>query len=195
MMDQKSPFETQSVSEWLFTQTLCCLQEAAKHGSMCPTLMLTGLPESKYTQQDVATLVWPYLFKQNLHSLYYNVIVLPLQRRVTIETDQSKWWNKDNVTVCLFLTLQFFFFLTSPPGLCVFSRLVLLLQFCQGSHCKALFCKRLFTLCPLCAARYATRDYWGMQMTLCPICLKNPDKYCLKEVWMQWPADRLLKIN
>lgn len=49
---------------------------------MSPTIMLTGLPEEKYTHDDVAKLVWRYFPKQNLHSLYYNVMVLTLQRRV-----------------------------------------------------------------------------------------------------------------
>lgn len=50
---------------------------------MCPTVMLTGLPETPYRHESIARLAWPYLPKQNLHSLYYNVIVLPLQRRVS----------------------------------------------------------------------------------------------------------------
>ncbi|MEQ2173909.1 hypothetical protein GOODEAATRI_002436, partial [Goodea atripinnis] len=46
------------------------------------TIMLTGLPEGNYKHEDVAKLVWRYFPKQNLQTLYYNILVLPLQRRV-----------------------------------------------------------------------------------------------------------------
>ncbi|XP_053271921.1 zinc finger protein 638 [Pleuronectes platessa] len=52
-------------------------------GSMFLTLMLTGLPEGGYRQEDVYRLVRPY-FPQILDSLYYNVIVLTLQRRAFV---------------------------------------------------------------------------------------------------------------
>lgn len=87
---RRSPFLFPTKSPWfiipdhLTVQGEKDIEEAGQRGSMCPTLMLTGLPESKYTQHDVAGLVWPYLSKQNLHSLYYNVIVLPLQRRAFV---------------------------------------------------------------------------------------------------------------
>ncbi|KAM4536351.1 uncharacterized protein PAE49_020991 isoform 1-T2 [Odontesthes bonariensis] len=48
------------------------------------TIMLTGLPEGDYTHMDVAKLVWRFLPEKNLRSLYYNVIVLPLQRRAFV---------------------------------------------------------------------------------------------------------------
>ncbi|TMS02197.1 Zinc finger protein 638 [Larimichthys crocea] len=50
-------------------------------GSKSPTIMLTGLPMGDYKHEDLAKLVWRYFPKQNLHSLYYNMTVLPLQRR------------------------------------------------------------------------------------------------------------------
>ncbi|XP_032439900.1 uncharacterized protein LOC116733228 [Xiphophorus hellerii] len=46
--------------------------------------MLTGLPEGKYKHEDVAKLVWRYFPKQNLQTLYYNILVLPLQRRAFV---------------------------------------------------------------------------------------------------------------
>uniref|UniRef100_A0A3B3V0G7 Uncharacterized LOC106944690 n=1 Tax=Poecilia latipinna TaxID=48699 RepID=A0A3B3V0G7_9TELE len=48
------------------------------------TLMLTGLPEGNYKHEDVANLVWPYFSKQNLQTLCYNIVVLPLQRRAFV---------------------------------------------------------------------------------------------------------------
>ncbi|KAJ0006655.1 hypothetical protein NQD34_013928 [Periophthalmus magnuspinnatus] len=53
-------------------------------------VMLTGLPASGYTHHDVARLVWHHLRVQNLHCLYYNVIVLPLQRRAFINFSHQK---------------------------------------------------------------------------------------------------------
>ncbi|KAM4565081.1 uncharacterized protein V3H82_014189 [Fundulus diaphanus] len=50
-------------------------------GSAYCTVMLTGLPEGNYKHKDVAKLVWRYFPKQNLQTLYYNILVLPLQRR------------------------------------------------------------------------------------------------------------------
>lgn len=49
---------------------------------MEPKIMLTGLSNETYTHKDVAALVWKYFDEQNLHALYYNVMVLPLQKRV-----------------------------------------------------------------------------------------------------------------
>ncbi|KAM6894152.1 uncharacterized protein PEZ65_021828 [Lycodopsis pacificus] len=46
--------------------------------------MLTGLPHGNYNHMDVASLVWRHLPKWNLRALYYNVIVLPLQRRAFV---------------------------------------------------------------------------------------------------------------
>ncbi|KAM4565082.1 uncharacterized protein V3H82_014190 [Fundulus diaphanus] len=50
-----------------------------------PTIMLTGLPNpTYYTHEDVALLVWKYFPEQTLHTLYNNVVVLPLQRRAFV---------------------------------------------------------------------------------------------------------------
>ncbi|XP_015247124.1 PREDICTED: uncharacterized protein LOC107095508 [Cyprinodon variegatus] len=51
-------------------------------GSEFFTVMLTGLPETCYKHEDIAKLVWPYFPIQNLRTLYYNILVLPLQRRM-----------------------------------------------------------------------------------------------------------------
>ncbi|XP_020793521.2 uncharacterized protein LOC110172044 isoform X2 [Boleophthalmus pectinirostris] len=48
------------------------------------TVMLTGLPVGGYRHEDVVSLVWNHLLGQHLHSLYYSIIVLPLQRRAFI---------------------------------------------------------------------------------------------------------------
>ncbi|XP_008433862.1 uncharacterized protein LOC103480615 isoform X3 [Poecilia reticulata] len=48
------------------------------------TVMLTGLPEGNYKHEDIANLVWPYFPKQNLQTLCYNIVVLPLQRRAFV---------------------------------------------------------------------------------------------------------------
>ncbi|XP_015801699.3 uncharacterized protein [Nothobranchius furzeri] len=53
-------------------------------GSGYCTVMLTGLPEGNYTHEDVARLVWRYFPKKNLQTLYYNILVLPLQRRAFV---------------------------------------------------------------------------------------------------------------
>lgn len=48
------------------------------------TIMLTNLPVDCYTQENVASLVWPYFPEETLRVLYSNVIVLPLQRRAFV---------------------------------------------------------------------------------------------------------------
>ncbi|XP_036072154.1 uncharacterized protein LOC118599911 [Oryzias melastigma] len=53
------------------------------------TVMLTGLPQGNLTHRDVAQLVWPFLPQQTLRCLFYNVTVLPLQRRLTISTSME----------------------------------------------------------------------------------------------------------
>ncbi|XP_034532275.1 uncharacterized protein LOC117807219 [Notolabrus celidotus] len=60
------------------------IEKASRRGLMCPTVMLTGLPEGDYKHEDVARLVWPFFPKHTLRSLYYNVTVLPLQRRAFV---------------------------------------------------------------------------------------------------------------
>nr|XP_054603351.1 uncharacterized protein LOC107376899 isoform X2 [Nothobranchius furzeri] len=60
------------------------IKEAGPLGSEFSTVMLTGLPQEHYTHEDIAKLVWCYFPNQTLHTLYYNVIVLPLQRRAFV---------------------------------------------------------------------------------------------------------------
>lgn len=45
--------------------------------------MLTNLPMGRYMHENIAQLVWPYFSQQTLKTLCYNVIVLPLQKRVS----------------------------------------------------------------------------------------------------------------
>ncbi|KAK5618557.1 hypothetical protein CRENBAI_016479 [Crenichthys baileyi] len=60
-------------------------EETTPHpGSAYCTVMLTGLPEGNYKHKDIAKLVWHYFPKQNLQTLYYNILVLPLQRRAFV---------------------------------------------------------------------------------------------------------------
>ncbi|XP_027893496.1 uncharacterized protein LOC114157028 isoform X2 [Xiphophorus couchianus] len=56
----------------------------ANNGPGASVIMLTGLPEGNYKHEDVAKLVWSYFPKQNLQTLYYNILVLPLQRRAFV---------------------------------------------------------------------------------------------------------------
>ncbi|CAJ1085777.1 uncharacterized protein LOC117807219 [Xyrichtys novacula] len=87
---RNNPFVFPSISPWfiipeyLTVKRLNDIERASRRGSMCPTVMLTGLPEGEYKHEDVARLVWPFFPKQDLRSLYYNVTVLPLQRRAFV---------------------------------------------------------------------------------------------------------------
>ncbi|XP_062300268.1 uncharacterized protein LOC134005403 isoform X2 [Scomber scombrus] len=94
-----SPFLFPTMSPW-FTipdyQTVKVMddfEKANRLGYIFPTIMLTGLPEDYYKHEDVAKLVWPYFTKRNLHSLYYNIIVLPLQRRAFVYFEHLKACN------------------------------------------------------------------------------------------------------
>nr|XP_033465239.1 uncharacterized protein LOC117245811 isoform X4 [Epinephelus lanceolatus] len=91
VMLRTHPFLFPTVSPWfiipghLTAEGQEDIEKASGRGSMCPTIMLTGLPGiGHYKHLDVAKLVWRYFPKQNLHSLYYNVVVLPLQRRAFV---------------------------------------------------------------------------------------------------------------
>ncbi|XP_035805697.2 uncharacterized protein LOC111570899 isoform X2 [Amphiprion ocellaris] len=84
------PFVFPTTSPWFIIpdyQTVDVAQDVgicSSKGMKFYTLMLTGLPEGNYTQEDVAKLVWRYFPRQNLHWLYYNVTVLTLQRRAFV---------------------------------------------------------------------------------------------------------------
>lgn len=64
------------------------MQAASSRGSTLPVIMLTGLQDSMYTHQNVAQLVWQYFPKPGIQTLYYNIVVLPLQRRVSGTNDR-----------------------------------------------------------------------------------------------------------
>uniref|UniRef100_A0A8D3BZI3 Matrin-type domain-containing protein n=1 Tax=Scophthalmus maximus TaxID=52904 RepID=A0A8D3BZI3_SCOMX len=104
---QASPYVFPTISPWFIIPEYLSvkgnedIEKANRHASTFPTIMLTGLPEGDYRHEDVAMLVWPYFPKQNLHSLYYNVIVLTLQRRAFLHF--SDWatccrFARDHIT-------------------------------------------------------------------------------------------------
>ncbi|KAI3376170.1 hypothetical protein L3Q82_016703 [Scortum barcoo] len=82
-----SPFLFPTISPWfnipdhLTVKGKGDIEKASRCSSMFSTVMLTGLPVENYKHEDVAKLVWKYFPKQSLQSLYYNVMVLTLQRR------------------------------------------------------------------------------------------------------------------
>ncbi|KAM9335504.1 uncharacterized protein ABDE67_020489 [Symphorus nematophorus] len=87
---RSSPFLFPTICPWFLIPDYVTatgkksILKSRPHCSTCPTIMLTGLPNENYKHEDVAKLVWKYFPKQNLHSLYYNVTVLPLQRRAFV---------------------------------------------------------------------------------------------------------------
>ncbi|MEQ2258309.1 hypothetical protein XENORESO_015584, partial [Xenotaenia resolanae] len=77
------------------------LEKIRKCKSEGPTVMLTGLSNETYTHEDVAALVWEYFPVQDFHTLYYNVMVLPLQRRAFVRfssTDACSRFFQAHVT-------------------------------------------------------------------------------------------------
>lgn len=74
------------------------------------TIMLTNLPEGNYSHREVVKLVWDYFPNQNLQTINYKVVVLPLQRRVS---------RNQYYLVSLFLNVQFEP-LCPLSGLCAF---------------------------------------------------------------------------
>nr|XP_057922398.1 uncharacterized protein LOC131125163 [Doryrhamphus excisus]XP_057922400.1 uncharacterized protein LOC131125163 [Doryrhamphus excisus] len=70
-----------TIPEFLTIREEADIDQARRRGMTAPTIMLTGLPQGYYKHEDVARLVWPYFSQKDHQSLYYNVIVLPLQRR------------------------------------------------------------------------------------------------------------------
>uniref|UniRef100_A0A665TPZ5 Matrin-type domain-containing protein n=1 Tax=Echeneis naucrates TaxID=173247 RepID=A0A665TPZ5_ECHNA len=95
-----SPFLFPTMSPWfIIPDTLTVrvnedITRVNRHGTIFPTVMFTGLPEGNYKHEDFAKLVWPYFPKQTLHSLYYNIIVLTLQRRAFVYF--SDWTSCSN---------------------------------------------------------------------------------------------------
>ncbi|XP_013872865.1 uncharacterized protein LOC106523837 [Austrofundulus limnaeus] len=95
------PFVFPTVSPWFIipnfvTAELKCQNWRYFMETKHPMVMLTGLPSGNYKHKDVVKLVWQYLPKQNLQCLYYNVLVLPLQRRAFV-------FFKDRQSCCSFV--------------------------------------------------------------------------------------------
>ena len=88
--------------------------------------MLTSLPDETYTHEDVVKLVWNYFPKQNLHSLYYRVMVLPLQRRVrsrlTLFTARIIQWRFYHLLTCFSLLTQAFVYFSKWETCCKFAQ-------------------------------------------------------------------------
>ncbi|KAK9524972.1 hypothetical protein VZT92_017328 [Zoarces viviparus] len=84
------PFLFPTGSPWFFSPDSLTVRgwddvaKASRRDSRFPTIMLTGLPAGNYNHEEVAKLVWRYFPKRNLRSLYYNVVVLPLERRAFV---------------------------------------------------------------------------------------------------------------
>ncbi|XP_061769076.1 uncharacterized protein LOC133560502 isoform X2 [Nerophis ophidion] len=77
-----------SIPEFLTIKEEADIYEAERRGVTAPTIMLTGF-NADYSYEQVAKLVWPYISQKDLQSLYYNVIVLPTQRRSFVHF--SEW--------------------------------------------------------------------------------------------------------
>ncbi|XP_028329757.1 titin homolog [Gouania willdenowi] len=82
------PFIFATASPW-FKIPLYVNPFAARVHSRCSTIMMTGLPEEGYCQMDVARIVWNCFRRHNMHTLFYKVMVLPLQRRAFIYFDNN----------------------------------------------------------------------------------------------------------
>ncbi|XP_026018601.1 uncharacterized protein LOC113019247 isoform X2 [Astatotilapia calliptera] len=107
-----SPFVFPTVAPWFTIPEYLTVREpddiekAQSQGSTFSTIMLTGLPEGNYRQEDVTKLVWRYFPDQTVQTLYYNIIVLSLQRRAFVFfnswdacCDFARDYLKDPVTV------------------------------------------------------------------------------------------------
>ncbi|XP_023201416.1 uncharacterized protein LOC111610775 [Xiphophorus maculatus] len=85
-----APFLFPTVSPWFIIPKFRTvdgeedLLASVSVASKFSTVMLTGLPEGSYKHEDVAKLVWKYFTKQNLQTLFYNIVVLPLQKRAFV---------------------------------------------------------------------------------------------------------------
>ncbi|XP_061769071.1 uncharacterized protein LOC133560501 [Nerophis ophidion] len=77
-----------SIPEFLTITEEADINEAERRDVTAPTIMLTGF-NADYSYEQVAKLVWPYISQKDLQSLYYNVIVLPTQRRSFVHF--SEW--------------------------------------------------------------------------------------------------------
>ncbi|KAL6118352.1 uncharacterized protein ACO6RY_03167 [Pungitius sinensis] len=86
---RSDPFLFLTKSPWFIipkfktVQTLNDIKKAVQ-GPKIPTVMLTGLPEENYRHEDVTQLVRRYFPGWNRYSVFYDVVVLPLQRRAFV---------------------------------------------------------------------------------------------------------------
>ncbi|XP_070849509.1 microtubule-associated protein futsch-like [Chaetodon trifascialis] len=84
------PFLFPTISPWFIIPNYLTVKvkgdivKAGRRGSKFSTIMLTGLPGGNYEHEDVAKLVQPYFPKWSFHSVYYSLVVLPLQRRAFV---------------------------------------------------------------------------------------------------------------
>lgn len=68
--------------------------------------MLTGLPEEGYQHEQIVNLVWSHLFPKTTQTLYSDVIVLPMQRRVRSRHTKEKLPLLDKNILCSFCLLK-----------------------------------------------------------------------------------------
>uniref|UniRef100_A0A1A7WQ42 Matrin 3 n=1 Tax=Iconisemion striatum TaxID=60296 RepID=A0A1A7WQ42_9TELE len=84
------PYMFPTVSPWFNIPDFLTVKETgdiekAHHGgSDFSTIMLTGFRGKLWQYEEIATLVWRYFPQHDLDSLFFNVVVLPLQRRVFV---------------------------------------------------------------------------------------------------------------
>ncbi|XP_026046113.1 RNA-binding protein 20-like isoform X3 [Astatotilapia calliptera] len=134
-----SPFVFPTVSPWFTIPEYLTVSEpddiekAQSQGSTFSTIMLTGLPEGNYRQEDVTKLVWRYVPDQTVQTLYYKIIVLSLQRRVRSRPSRLIQRNlhlqiEFNLMIdiecflCIIFPLQAFVFFNSWDACCDFAR-------------------------------------------------------------------------
>ncbi|XP_038142355.1 uncharacterized protein LOC119784395 isoform X1 [Cyprinodon tularosa] len=90
------PFIFPTTSPWFIIPNFSTIKTKrdmwtpASKAKKSSTIMLTCLPEGNYKHEDIAKLVWSYFPKQNLQTLLYNIVVLPLQRRAFVHFND---WN------------------------------------------------------------------------------------------------------
>ncbi|KAM9835428.1 uncharacterized protein znf638 isoform 1-T2 [Syngnathus typhle] len=94
---RRKPYLFSTISPWFIIPAFLTVKRKADiidaefgGAAMVKTVMLTGLPQGCYTHEEVAKLAWPFLAKKDLRALYYNVIVLPAQRRAFVQFND---WN------------------------------------------------------------------------------------------------------
>lgn len=108
--------------------------------------MLTNLPTGRYMHKNIAQLVWPYFSQRTLKTLCYNVIVLPLQKRVSelkgrwLLTQYPNYTDDNLVFLLLEQTSRPLWFLRTGAPAVILSRITSKIQ------CVSLTACSLFTL-------------------------------------------------